>query len=122
MISLVVVASCSSPESKAKKAIREYMKRTMNDLSSYEPIEFGSVDSSFAISDMPWEKAFELRKKVRYMDVKHLNKDDADNIDALKDSLSRLESSFTGFMIEHTFRASNQFGAKMLVDGVFFFG
>ena len=41
-------AGCASDESRAKKLIREYMKASLKDPSSYEPISFGVLDSLFS--------------------------------------------------------------------------
>jgi hypothetical protein len=39
-----IVLSCTSLESKAKKAIKEELRLTMHDFKSYEPVQFGKLE------------------------------------------------------------------------------
>ncbi len=55
---IFILASCSSPEGKAKKAIKEKLKMTLHDFKSYEPVEFGTLDSLF--SDVTSSTEFEV--------------------------------------------------------------
>jgi len=45
---IFILVSCSSPEGKAKKAIKEKLKMTLHDFKSYEPVKFGNLDSLFS--------------------------------------------------------------------------
>jgi len=46
---LLFVTACSpNNEERAKKLIKDYLKLSMNDFSSYEPMEFLTLDSTFS--------------------------------------------------------------------------
>jgi hypothetical protein len=45
---ILILSACSNNEKKAKKLIKDYLKTTMNDYSSYEPMEFLTLDSTFS--------------------------------------------------------------------------
>ena len=48
-IVILLVTSCiNNNERKAKKLIKEHLKATMNDYSSYEPMVFSTLDTSFS--------------------------------------------------------------------------
>lgn len=51
LLLLVIAVSFSgcSNEQKAKKAVKDYLSRSLHDFSSYEPVEFKEVDSSFTL-------------------------------------------------------------------------
>ena len=57
---IIILGSCSSPEGKAKKAIKEKLKVTLHDFKSYEPVEFGTLDSLF--SDVTSSSEYEVLK------------------------------------------------------------
>jgi len=40
--------SCSSPDRKAKKLIKNQLKESLHDWKSYEPVKFGTLDSTFS--------------------------------------------------------------------------
>ena len=75
---IVLLISCEkSPENKAKALIKENLRTTLHDFSSYEPVTFGSLDSTFTnclgspeyVSvlkelDPAMEKSAELRKDI----------------------------------------------------------
>jgi hypothetical protein len=54
---VILLFSCSSPERKAKKAIKEDLKLTMHDYKSYEPVQFGKLE--VAMSN--WEDVPEVK-------------------------------------------------------------
>lgn len=46
----IVYCSCennNTPEKKAQALIKQSLEKTMNDFSSYEPVDFGTLDSTF---------------------------------------------------------------------------
>lgn len=47
LFAIAIVACTSSPEKKAQKAIKEYLFKTLNDIDSYEPVEYGTIDSLY---------------------------------------------------------------------------
>jgi hypothetical protein len=44
VLSIFIISSCNNPEGKAKKLVKEHLKLTMNDFSSYEPLEFSEME------------------------------------------------------------------------------
>jgi hypothetical protein len=50
----LLLFSCSSPENKAKKAIKEELRLTLHDFKSYEPVQFGKLEiASSNYIDLP---------------------------------------------------------------------
>lgn len=47
LIAFTVLVSCSN-EDKAKKAIKKHLSETMHDFKSYEPVKYGSLDSTYS--------------------------------------------------------------------------
>lgn len=47
-LSISVVGCTLSPTEKAKKVIRRYLELSLNDMKSYEVVQFGKLDSSFS--------------------------------------------------------------------------
>jgi hypothetical protein len=45
---LLILNSCSSPESKAKKAIHENLRLTLHNFKSYEPVQFGKLEIAYS--------------------------------------------------------------------------
>ena len=44
-VAAATLFSCTSPEKKAQKLIKQQLKETLNNPKSYEPVNFGSLDS-----------------------------------------------------------------------------
>jgi len=56
---LLLLVSCSSPESKAKKAIKEELRLTLHNFKSYEPVQFGKLEvASSKFDDVPEVKLY----------------------------------------------------------------
>jgi hypothetical protein len=55
---IFILVSCTTPEGKAKKAIKEKLKITLHDFKSYESVEFGTLDSLF--SDVTSSSEYEV--------------------------------------------------------------
>lgn len=97
----VILFSCSNNTDRAKKLIKEELSKSLNDFKSYEPVQYGTLDSTFTSFD----------------DTKY----------RLDDSLEMMEDKkgfkpiLNGFRIEHSFRAKNSFGAYVLTKYYFFF-
>ena len=45
---MLILYSCTSPENKAKKVIKEELKLTLHDFKSYEPVQFGKLELSYS--------------------------------------------------------------------------
>lgn len=67
----ISITSCTlHPEEKAKKTIKDYMFKTLNDFESYEPVEYGNIDSLF--SDYTMDETYISSTKMykRYLEIK----------------------------------------------------
>jgi hypothetical protein len=137
------LASCSkSKEDIAKSLIKENLKTTLNDFNSYEPVEFGKLDTSFSKLDL-FNEEMELKKLNDKVDEIALNKYDLDRtikdiqadkeslilIQKANDSISKLienkkknfKPQLAGFKMKHTLRAKNALGATILQTYTFYF-
>ena len=63
LILILFLVSCSSPEGKARNAIKEKLKMTLNNFKSYESVKFGTLDSLF--SDVTTSSEYEALKTKR---------------------------------------------------------
>ncbi|KAF5068325.1 hypothetical protein DSECCO2_244210 [anaerobic digester metagenome] len=148
-IILVVVACNTSNESQAKKLIKEYLKTTMNDFSSYESVEFSELDSCFTLyydSEEAKNLSEMIESEKKYNEflsekIESFIQRDFSNelIESFKNSYDksqiRIDSlfqadieahqsfipEFIGFEMTHKFRGKNAFGALILNEYVFLF-
>ncbi len=131
---LFLLISCNSPEKMAKTAISENLKLTLNDFKSYEPVEFGKLDSSMSKYEKSPRGQALLDSSDKYSGAyKHLNDRLAYESDPrialviLNLANKRLEQSqsfvkqfnkeapfykpqFIGWKMQHSFRAKNLAG------------
>jgi hypothetical protein len=136
----VVLCSCTkSPEEQAKSNISEYLKKNMDDPSSYESVEFGKLDTlhtSFSESKEGIEletKDSKLGDRVtelsNKLDLPDLTLNDIKNIQkeneqitkdrlAINDIIAKktltYKGSVNGYSMTHKFRGKNKLGAKIL--------
>ena len=70
---LMVLTSCfNNNEKKAKKLIKEHLKATMNDYSSYEPMVFSTLDTSFSkVVNSPTYKSLIDQYEATEKDIKY---------------------------------------------------
>lgn len=148
-IILVVVACNTSNESQAKKLIKEYLKTTMNDFSSYESVEFSELDSCFTLyydSEEAKNLSEMIESEKKYNEflsekIESFIQRDFSNelIESFKNSYDksqiRIDSlfqadieahqsfipEFIGFEMTHKFRGKNAFGGLILNEYVFLF-
>ncbi|SHG07750.1 hypothetical protein [Pedobacter caeni] len=80
-VTSVLFYSCSK-EDKAKKSIKEYLSKTMHDFKSYEPVEYGTLDSSY--SDY---KSSDIYKKKNLTAVKLM-----DSVEKLEKKIEQIEN------------------------------
>ena len=136
----IVLFSCSkSPEDQAKNNISEYLKKNMDDPSSYESVEFGKLDTLHKSFDESSE-GIVLREKdaklslrdqelsnkldspdLTMADIKSIQKE---NNQITKDRLAindlqakkalTYKGAINGFSMSHKFRGKNKLGAKIL--------
>lgn len=111
-----IFASCQkSPEDKAKGLIRDYIIINANDPNSYEPIEFEALDSikSWYHDDDEFKRLESLKSDNIIL---------FDSIQPLLDSIKEnFKPELKGYMMRHSFRAKNGFGALVINKKVFRF-
>lgn len=126
---VILLFSCSSPENKAKKAIKEELRLTLHDFKSYKPVQFGKLK----VARSSYEDLQEVKKyhdKVvaflalckEYKEKSDLYTSDyweyttiADNsLDSAKFYMDKVEtikihfiSEVIGWKMTHSFRAKN---------------
>jgi len=146
-IILVVVACNNSNERKAKKLIKEYLKTTMNDFSSYEPVEFSELDSSFSNyyeseegkklnerMENKMEYIKDTRERVDRFIQQGYSKELIETFQGFYDESQREFDSlfhadiqarqsfipeFDGWLMSHKFRGKNAFGGVILNEYIF---
>lgn len=114
------ILGCSkSPEQKAKDLIQSYIKKNANDPESYEPVDFGSLDTINSIGPISAEYLILKEQYDMILD------DDFDKkieiLDRQKNILNDTLKYPKGLAINHTYRAKNGFGAKILGHTRFYF-
>ena len=139
LLSIFFAYSCTSPEKKFKKAIKEELRLTLHDFDSYEPVQFGKLEVAMSSwEDLPevnkylneTEKFTELYKE--YGDKADIYSYDyssslyrmyhkmySDYLDSAKkylEKINAIELHFSpepiGWQMQHTFRANNLAGNK----------
>ena len=65
IIVTTMVFSCSTPENRAKRLIKEYGKENIGYQDSYKPLDFGELDSVF-LWDVEWDRYVD--KRTNYME------------------------------------------------------
>ena len=144
LVVAITLVSCSkSPEQKAKDLIKEEMKKSMNDFSSYEPVEYGKLDSSFSVLDISTEQlsfdaySKEAKKILGDMEIEAVSNLDDYKIDKVyfdsykfkMDSVSKIidakaksfKPEFKGWKMSHKFRGKNKMGAVVLNSNIYEF-
>jgi hypothetical protein len=141
---LIVLFSCSqSPEERAKKGIKEYMSKTMHDFKSYEPVEFGKLDSSFTnfyqteeynrldslnkFYQSSYEYFLLSAKNTPNLELKKFQHKAAteyrDSSKVISDLIAQKDKEFkgvfNGYTIEHKFRGKNAMGASIINSDLF---
>lgn len=115
--SILFLGCKSTDEEKAKSFIQKYIKENANDPDSYEPIEFGELDT-FMMSVIFSKDYEDVFQDYDAAPDGSRHKDDAyHELIRLK-----LEPSLNPkcFVIRHKFRSKNGFGAKVLAENDFF--
>lgn len=144
LILLITISCTESNEDKAKKLIRNDLKLSLHDEKSYESVSFGSLDSVFTdFSDdllilnyfLKYEsfkdivekgiKDMEIYKgmispgyKVRFNIAK---KESTEGLDSMKFYAAKMDSlkmifvpEFKGWSMNHSYRANNSSGNKII--------
>lgn len=143
---LLIITSCvNNNEGKAKKLIKEHLKATMNDYSSYEPMEFSKLDSTYSDFFSTEECKKLINERDRLSDEQktykeYIEKYDSEKIDELYQNLfddseveyykitakifradSLYKPEFIGWNMSHQFRGANAFGGKIIGMMTFYF-
>lgn len=137
----LVMLSCGSPEKDAQKLIKDFFKTNIDNPSSYEAVEFGTLDSVFTtLEDNADYRTAKHNHRMCMIDVDG-NQTLADDcrvygeydkaIEYLKKAEEALNKSqeytqqmdkirksfkpqFNGWKMSHSFRCENAFGAVVL--------
>lgn len=139
----LLFTSCSkTPEDKAKEGIKEHLSKSMHDFDSYEPIEFGKVDTveTFYLTSPEYKKldiqrqlmtdryehfirmgeivvGTDTKKARMYLDsAKKYNGILVDLAADIKQLSTDFKPSFAGYGIDHRYRGKNKMGALVLND------
>lgn len=140
IMAAMLMASCASEptnEERAQKLITDYILANANDPKSYEPVSFGTLDSTFTsyyasdrFKELDSISSFLERKQAMYEIFLNLNNKYMDSIDYIMKQRLEInnmmgEESETykgehfGWKMTHQYRAANGFGAITLGTTVF---
>lgn len=142
LFALFIFTACSSsPEQKARELIKKELNRTLHDIKSCEPVEFGNLDSTFTdVEDAEgyieaFEKGVELIEKgkaklseaERYKELEiysrmklaaekgfSLIQESKEYIEFCDSIESAFIPEFIGWQMQHSFRANNASGNKVI--------
>ncbi len=128
LLSALILAACTqTPQQQAEENIKAYVSKSLNDPSSYEPLSFTPLDSSFTSLDDV--EAYGIAKSDLENPERELlfisdpeerkAKETPSYMEHKKDSLTKViqgmeatfKPSFKYLLCIHTFRAKNAFGA-----------
>jgi len=137
-LAIIGIGCTLSPEKKAQKAIKEYVKKNLDDPKSYESIEFSELlNDSTDFKDIPLGKKlsdslshtkfdYELDSlgiidclnsdypkgvlEMNERSIKVTRKKYFDTQRAYTEEIKNFKSEFKGYIMDHTFRAKNGFG------------
>lgn len=135
LLACIILVSCSvSPEKKAQKLIEKQLQESLHDWKSYESVKFGTLDSVYTdtLDDSVYLHA--LARFEAYKDIRDKKADEyfithsellqkqvlelADSVEKyslIKDSIEKVfEPQFNGWSMNHTFRANNANGNKVI--------
>jgi hypothetical protein len=127
-----IIVSCTSPEKKAQKAIKDYLQANLNDAKSYESVEFGklitdSTEFYAPLYDYAIEESAYKSDSLLY-DEFHDNSDKAKMLESenqLNEKKKEFEKAKANFKSEliykmsHKYRAKNKLGAVILEENTF---
>jgi len=147
----IIFISCTSNEKKAEKLITQTLKETLHDWSSYESVKFGTLDSTFTTvyNDTVYlsykaklmayfNKLEETMKEIKFYDDMYSNwalqkrkkllmiaQMCLDTIKIYEPIYKEMEENFTpefkGWKMQHSFRAKNAGGNKVIRHYLYYF-
>jgi len=137
-----LTASCYSPEKKAQNLIKQYLKESLHDWKSYEPVKFGSLDSLhttlYSVKEFVLAKEeinrfgkivkdyletaeslsgyqFLREEALKYAELARRNIDSMKVYEEIANEISsRFIPEFVGWSMTHSFRANNAGGNKVI--------
>ena len=150
LIGLVfAITSCTqSPQKQAENLVKKQLETSLHDMNSYESVEFGTLDSAFSqVEDLEEyknysEKIEELKAKAsekkEYAEEYNMFGLQAERAKCAKEAVQLLSDAmhylkkcqeldslfvpkFIGWRLEHTFRANNPEGHKVISHRVYYF-
>lgn len=134
----LLLGACAKPaptnEEKAQKLINEFIMANANDPKSYEPVSFGTLDSTFSsyyasdrykeldsLSDM-YSAAFDKFIESENLDSAQVYLDKNKEIsNIITKEASTYKGEHFGWEMTHRYRAANGFGAITLGTTIFYF-
>lgn len=124
--------ACGSPEKTAQKLITGYLKENLKDPDSYQPAEFGKLDSAYTSFD-DQAKVFsarfdaakaESKLRISQKDLPAMQASIA-NMKQLMEEWEKAEGDFkpefAGWKMQHKYRAKNGYGATDISVDTFCF-
>ena len=115
---LLFCIGCKNKDDKVKELIKQELSKTMNDFKSYEPVEFGKLDSTFTAYD---RATFSLVDTIAAESIEKQLKIEKEFNEEQDRKEKAFKKEFTGYAMTHTFRGKNSFGAMVLSKYRFFF-
>jgi hypothetical protein len=111
----LMACSQKTPQQKAEAAVKQYLQKNMDDPSSYEPVEFGKLDSAY--STLEDDSAY-IAMNAEIAGIYPETIADINKKTALQNNLTKYISSYknkwTGYTITHKARAKNKLGALVM--------
>jgi hypothetical protein len=128
VVIIIMPNACATKENKAKALIKKYVLQQLPDEKSYNPIEFGKIDTAFSVVETDSTYLAYAKKLVDAEDTRrwmgdHLwEKLEGKEYYALLDSMKQFEKQFQpkpiGWNMRHSFKANIGRGThkKITVD------
>lgn len=151
LLLVLICTSCNSPEDKAKSLIKESLKESLHDWSSYESVKFGPLDSVYTkIEDNSYyiecctklllynQKCEEALSEIKIYDDLYsywasnnrsrLLADAKEYLDTVnkyqpicKQLIDDFKPEFSGWKMQHSYRANNAAGNKVIGHYMYYF-
>lgn len=146
---MFAITSCTqNPQKQAESLVKKQLETSLHDMNSYESVEFGTLDSAFSkVEDLEeykevvfWEEKYSrkctsaLNNAETYEELGLYDTQSSyiQEAETLLDSLKKYEKrhqeldslfvpKFIGWKLEHTFRANNPEGHKVISHRVYYF-
>jgi hypothetical protein len=121
-LTALVISACSTqpsvtPQTRAERAVTEFLKKQLNDPSSYQSIEFGKLDSiKVDTAEIHRLRVIEMEEKDGLLATIDMRPFYDSFAKATSDSMHQLGY----WQIEHSYRAKNGFGALMRTTDIFY--